>query len=804
MLMAAIVATLASVSASQDETPATIAYRAAKALLQEEGLDAYLEVRPSLATAEMGQPRRIYLDLLAVPVNQTENELRLELIQSWLEGYDEADSWRARLAIEGADSARVIRNWALTWSLLDQAELDLGAPSEDPSLNEMHSRAWLHDVRGVMAREMGLFDIAAAELAKQQSWADRSNDLSLRVNALFNAITLSANKNDAAEVRATLKQTPADLLEGLVPDNKQRLDFIVALCFMEEARLQGGSYREAESLLRNVAQAPGASNYRKGRAILLLAHLHLLDNKPASAKEQLRSFEEIDGSSMPGGPQLELGLHHATIVGWLATEEPSPEGDRLALQEVERGLNQLLETWDTAPVQPAGFGYRSYYDSKLLVDAALQLRARRDERDVGSTDSLALILKVQSLGSLARSMGLPAPSIAEVERALLTEDNGLLILVPGYLHSWAFAWDRAGVIAQKIAPEYRLEDLAEDLQLAILDSVASNMDESDDVARASRALERALLPDEIRDRISTWRDLTVVGSESLGWLPLEVLRGSSGERFGTSHGLSYLPSLPIGVHLARPGPPQSEDMPAMLFAAGTGASESALDQWMAEDLGPYEAQLLSAVDPYDRSAITLLGSELTGSNLKSALPQARIAHVVTHGIYDPQRIRPAGLLLAPDDNGDGELWTADVDGWKWPELVLLSSCGVHRGPLRRGDDGRALLAGSLFAGGARAVMLPYVDLELNGHLSLAHDIHKHLIKGKSPQEALRLARREAGPGLSKHLFHLAGFGAVPVVSPTANVGTGGHLYWLWGGFLIIGISLMWLGIRRLRSAGATI
>ncbi len=770
----------------------------AKSALQEGGLDAYLELRPGLAAAEMGQPRRIYLDLLAVPVNETENEIRLELIQSWLEDYTEADSWRARLAIEGADSARVIRNWALTWSLLDQAEVDLGTPSEDPSLNELHSRAWLHDVRGVMAREMGLFDIAAVELAMQQSWADRSNDQSLRVNALFNSVTLSANRNDAAEVRETLKQAPPDLLEGLTPDNRLRLDFIVALCFMEEARRQGGSYEEAESLLRKLAESPEAGGYRRGKAILQLAHLKLLAKEPESANDLLSSFQTLDRPSMPGGPQLELTMHHAGLLGWLAADYPSTGDDQLVLPVVEHGLDQLLETWGTAPVQPSGFGYRSYYDSVLLLDAALQLRAKRDGRDVGSVESLELILRMQSYGSLARLLKLSPPTIAEVEQALLTEDNGLLVLVPGYRHSWVFAWDRMGVIACKVAPEYQLTERTSELQLALLDMVADRTSGSNAVDRARAALEQALLPDAIQGRTASWRSLVVIGSESLGWLPFEALRGASNEEYGTSHGVSYLPSLPLGVYLARPRTAPSADMPSMLLAAGTGLSEGALERWPVVDLSPFETQVRSLADNYGSKAKTLLGNQLTQSNLRAALPSVRVAQLVAHGIYDPQRVRPAGLLLAPDKEGVGELWTADVDGWQWPELVLLSSCGVHRGPLRRGDDGRALLAGSLFAGGARAVILPYVDLELNGHLSLARDFHQHLLAGESPVEALRLARREAGPGLSKHLFHLTGLGSVPMVSPGANLRSRGVDWWFWLGPAGLGFCLMGLWILRNR------
>ncbi|MEM8712268.1 MAG: hypothetical protein AAGG01_15060, partial [Planctomycetota bacterium] len=149
-------------------------FQAAYTALVDGDRERYFELRPGLKPAQVSQARRVFLDLYAVPPHSLEDEERLELISEWLDQYDEADSWRARLAVEGADTARILKRWDLSSRLLDRAEVDLGTPPEAPEGHWVETRAWLHDVRGVLVREMGLFDVAARELAAQEIWASKS------------------------------------------------------------------------------------------------------------------------------------------------------------------------------------------------------------------------------------------------------------------------------------------------------------------------------------------------------------------------------------------------------------------------------------------------------------------------------------------------------------------------------------------------------------------------------------------------------------------------------------------------------
>src|SRR5262249_53621798 len=59
-----------------------------------------------------------------------------------------------------------------------------------------------------------------------------------------------------------------------------------------------------------------------------------------------------------------------------------------------------------------------------------------------------------------------------------------------------------------------------------------------------------LLPPLLRRSLAGWSSVAIVGLESLGYLPFELLPGPDGRRLGTTHAVTYLPSLPVGVWLA--------------------------------------------------------------------------------------------------------------------------------------------------------------------------------------------------------------------------------------------------------------
>ena len=147
--------------------------------------------------------------------------------------------------------------------------------------------------------------------------------------------------------------------------------------------------------------------------------------------------------------------------------------------------------------------------------------------------------------------------------------------------------------------------------------------------------------------------------------------------------------------------------------------------------------------------------------------------MIAHGVHDGSRERPAGLVLASAAGGEGAAeatgavaWCEDLERSTIAPCVVLASCGAARGPLRRGDDGIAGLAGALHAGGARAVVLSRSDVEYRATLRLVAAFLARVADGAAPAEALRAARaellrdRSCDPAAALGVF-LTGLGAEP-------------------------------------------
>ncbi|MEM7517055.1 MAG: hypothetical protein AAF368_09065, partial [Planctomycetota bacterium] len=517
-LLSALLSPLVTASQEGDE----IFWKAYNALVAEDRYE-YLRLRPELAPAGVSEERRVFLDLFAIPVQSLDDALRLERIEEWLAEYEEASSWRARLAIEGADTARILKRWDLSSSLLERAERDLGSPPTEPTKHWVDTRAWLHDVRGVLVREMGLFDVAATELAAQEVWASRSVDVALKINYLFNRATLAMNQDRGDELRAILEEAEATFGDDLEPSGWQLLRFLAGLGFVEEAHREGLGYEQAQQTLRGVVSAEDSSAYQKCKAQLNLVQVDLLNQRWKSAAEGLREYERLASRvDQVGIPAEVLRRHLVGLRAWLTLD--GPEGVAIDTTEEVRGLvdeaiDRQFESWRAAPIRSTGIGYDVYLESKLLLDASIRLRLRAQSREEGRRAAMQFLIRQQSHGTLARTLGLDAPSLEEVEQGLIRPGQGLLAVQAGYERSWVFAWDDLGIEVYAVAPESELENAAKALQAAALACVAGDLDDSTELGIAEERLRRTLLPVDLVKTLNSWSSVQIVGADSLGWVP---------------------------------------------------------------------------------------------------------------------------------------------------------------------------------------------------------------------------------------------------------------------------------------------
>ena len=283
-------------------------------------------------------------------------------------------------------------------------------------------------------------------------------------------------------------------------------------------------------------------------------------------------------------------------------------------------------------------------------------------------------------------------------------------------------------------------------------------------------LSRVLLPEKIAQRVASWSNVTIVGTDLLGpiafaWLPL-----GDEPYLGTRRAIDYLPSIPFGVRLA--GQPAPAERAADLFlVVGSEPGAAVSKRWREAARLPFDEaardRITYAFD-HDRTAV-LAGNNATVAALGALGPQnARILQFLGHAIHDPDRERSVGLVMAPGADDDGLVWCETVEQWAAPQLVFLASCFSGKGKTRRGDPSATDMSGAWLSRGARAVILGLGEIKYLDALSASETVHAQLVGGKSPAEALRvvraaLAEREGdnAPRLAP-LLQVIGLGHEPV------------------------------------------
>lgn len=88
------------------------------------------------------------------------------------------------------------------------------------------------------------------------------------------------------------------------------------------------------------------------------------------------------------------------------------------------------------------------------------------------------------------------------------------------------------------------------------------------------------------------------------------------------------------------------------------------------------------------------------------------------------------------------------------ELVTLSACETALGK-ERGGEGPSSLSRAFFSAGARAVLAALWKVDDTATADLMVRFYRHLLRGASKDEALRLAQREVAEGATAPYFWAA-------------------------------------------------
>lgn len=462
----------------------------------------------------------------------------------------------------------------------------------------------------------------------------------------------------------------------------------------------------------------------------------------------------------------------------IAAHQRSPAAafDIQALEASERlRARSLLELWaesDFDFLASAAPELRAEFEKKLsqLRDLEAHRGDQATEEKIASLlESLDILdQKLRESSPFYRQLPSRAPSPPAALQALLEDDTAALDLILNETESYLFILEKhrlrtfvlpAGAEIEAAAARYL--DLLSDS-----DAVGSRAA----LFNAGTHLARLLWGDEEERLDGLPAKLYFLGDGALQpfpWAALPRLTGNS-ERpqwLIESHEVVHLPSLSLldALSASKAGPRPSRD--AILVGDPLYHLESKTGSGL-HPLGPDEvSRLYPQLSPppklgrlrfADLEATRLAARFGNGAIEVATGPHASrkrvlapdiedfsIVHLVSHGYLDSEHVELSALLLTEIDEAgasvDGHLRLQDLYGLKLrADLVVASACqtGVGGGARLEGVNG---LTQGFFHAGARRALVSLWQVESESTAHLMDHFYEHLLAGKAPGAALRLA-----------------------------------------------------------------
>lgn len=440
------------------------------------------------------------------------------------------------------------------------------------------------------------------------------------------------------------------------------------------------------------------------------------------------------------------------------------------LAELRSAFEAFLASAHVGPLEEAGVSLLFNDWVREALGALFELEAAVDEDDAGEERAFGWLARLHAAGTFAREQEIPPPTLAELRTSLLRPGRGLLAFVPGRTSSYAFALDGEGLDILDLPPAWVLDGEARRLEEALQAAITAPNEHADArLAAALSSASEAFVPPGARDLLAGWNSVEIIGLEDFGYVPFEALTPPGGEPFGRTHEVLYQPSLPVGVWLARRAAASPAAVgPALLYLGEGDPAAGGRPELAPLRVDP--ARLDGRVFGEEGARWRVAGPG-DASGLQAALATSGLAVFVVHGLYDVDRVRPAGLLIEPEQPGGG--WFAEsLESLSCPPAAVVAACGTNRAPLRRGDDGRGHLRAAFFRAGTGCVAAATLPLELESTLDLLADVNARLAAGDSMAGAFYAARRAAHPEARgvhpahAYLLHVFGAGDVRPMAPS--------------------------------------
>lgn len=254
-----------------------------------------------------------------------------------------------------------------------------------------------------------------------------------------------------------------------------------------------------------------------------------------------------------------------------------------------------------------------------------------------------------------------------------------------------------------------------------------------DPSQARKQLRRLhqLLIEPIADQLPTNPNDPVIfiPHSTLFFVPFPALQDASGTYLIEKHTLLTAPSIQV-LGLTR----QQKTK-----AAKTGNSLVVGNPAMPKDLEPLPGAELEAKNIAQLlNTQPLLGAQATKATVMQKMPQARIIHLATHGLFNSNRGLGSAVALTPSGNDDGFLTAEEILNLRLAaDLVVLSACDTGKGQLTA--DGVIGLSRSFIAAGTPSVLVSLWAVKDDSTAFLMTEFYRILQRQPNKAVALRQA-----------------------------------------------------------------
>jgi len=146
---------------------------------------------------------------------------------------------------------------------------------------------------------------------------------------------------------------------------------------------------------------------------------------------------------------------------------------------------------------------------------------------------------------------------------------------------------------------------------------------------------------------------------------------------------------------------------------------------MPDNLTPLAGAAIEAEQVADLwSTVMLTGDAATKAHVLAEMPEARVIHLATHGIFDEQSGLASAIALAPSASDNGWLTAAQIlDLSLSADLVALSACSTGLGRIT--GDGVIGLSRSLMAAGVPSVLVSLWNVNDQATAELMVEFYRH-------------------------------------------------------------------------------